>query len=532
MTARQGRHGGGPRNLKGPLDMNPNKPEKAETPYGEPGCLRPGQTPGDVRAHFDALFELAPFPVTVASLEEERFVAVNKAFCLISGYAEHEILGHHISDAAIWAAVYNRDRFDEHLKSQGQVEGFESRMRAKDGTLLRIKISAKRILWEGCHYLLIFASFPEIQRQAQQEMAQRERRCHAILESISETYYEVDLAGRLTFFNHAATELLGYEAEELAGMSYKAYTGPDEARKAFSTFNEVYRTGTPINFSEYAMLRKDGTEILVETSARLLRDGQGRPVGFYGILRDRTSKTKAEALLRQSEESYRSVLELAPDAITVGRVSDGRYLQANDAFCRLSGYSLEETIGRTALELNLYADIQDREEMLADLRTHGRVEGREIKFRVKSGQILDTLTSARTIQFHGQACLLVIVTNVTALTQAQKALRQSEAKYRNILEVMEEGYYEVDLAGHYVAFNPSSLRFHGYSDEELKGMHFSQFVAPENRDEVRHLFSEMYRTGVASKILDTTIVRKDGARIIVEMSAYPLKDSAGKTIGF
>jgi signal transduction histidine kinase/ActR/RegA family two-component response regulator len=63
-------------------------------------------------------------------------------------------------------------------------------------------------------------------------------------------------------------------------------------------------------------------------------------------------------------------------------------------------------------------------------------------------------------------------------------------------------------------------------------MHFSRFVAPENRDEVQHLFADMYRTGASSRILDTTLVRKDGGRIIVEMSAYPLKDAAGQTIGF
>jgi PAS domain S-box-containing protein len=512
--------------------MNSIEPEKTEEHRGNLSLDRLEQTLGEAQARFDVLFSLAPFPVTVTTLEEGRFVAVNKAFCLLAGYVEHEVLGKAFSDLAIYVDASDRERLMVHLTSQGGVEGFETRFRVKDGTLLRVIISARRIPWDGRDHLITFTSFTTLPGEIQQAVGLNERRYHTILESISETYYEVDLAGRLTFFNHAASGLLGYTSEELKGKSYRDYTSPDEAQKVFNTFNEVYRTGTPVKFVEYAMRRKDGTEMMVETSASLLRDSQGRPIGFYGIMRNRTRQKKAEEMLRQSEESYRGLLELAPDAITVGSISDGRYLQVNDAFCRLSGYSVEEAIGRTALELNLYADPRDREEMLAALHRHGQVEGREIKFRTKSGHSLDTLTSARTIWFRGQACLLVIATNITALTQAQKALRQSEAKYRNILEVMEEGYYEVDLAGHFVAFNPSSLRFHGYPADELKGMHFSRFVAPENRVELEHLFAEMYRTGAASKILDTTILRKDGVRVIIEMSAYPLKDAAGQTIGF
>ena len=507
-------------------------PDKIKAPSDEPGHPQLERALGDARACFNALFDLSEFPVTITTLEEGRFVAVNKAFCLIAGYARDEVLGQHFSDLSIYVEPSDRGRLVTQLKAQACIEGFETRFRVKDGTFFRVKISARMIPWDGRDHVLTFINFHEAQRDTQQALAQSEHRFRTILESITETYYEVDLSGRLTFFNHAAASLLGYTDQELMAMSYKDYTCPAEAQKVFDTFNEVYNTGASVKFVEYAMRRKDGSEILVEASASLLRDSQNRPIGFYGLLRDRTRQKKDEEMLRQSEESYRGLLELAPDAITVGRISDGRYLQVNDAFCRLSGYSVEETIGRSALELNLYADPGDREELLCALRAHGRVEGREIKFRIKSGQILDTLTSARTIQFRGQECLLVIVTNITALTQAQSALRQSEAKYRNILEVMEEGYYEVDLTGHYVAFNPSSLRFHGYAAEELKGMHFSQFVASENRDEVQHLFSEMYRSGASSKILDTTILRKDGARIMIEMSAYPLKDAAGQTIGF
>ncbi|MBI5897141.1 MAG: PAS domain S-box protein, partial [Desulfobacterales bacterium] len=358
-------------------------PDRIKALSDEPGHPQLERALGDARACFNALFDLSEFPVTITTLEEGRFVAVNKAFCLIAGYAQHEVLGQHFSDLSIYVEPSDRGRLVTQLKAQASIEGFETRFRVKDGTFIRVKISARMIPWDGCDHVLTFINFHESQRDTQQALAQSEHRFRTILESITETYYEVDLSGRLTFFNHAAASLLGYTDQELMAMSYKDYTCPAEAQKVFDTFNEVYNTGASVKFVEYAMRRKDGSEILVEASASLLRDSQNRPIGFYGLLRDRTRQKKDEEMLRQSEESYRGLLELAPDAITVGRLSDGRYLQVNDAFCRLSGYSVEETIGRTALELNLYADPGDREKMLCDLRAHGRVEGREIKFRIK-----------------------------------------------------------------------------------------------------------------------------------------------------
>jgi two-component system, cell cycle sensor histidine kinase and response regulator CckA len=356
--------------------------------------------------------------------------------------------------------------------------------------------------------------------------------CRAILDTISEGYYESDLRGNFTFFNNALLIISGYSREELTGMNYRAYTDPDEGRRIKKVYNQVYASGASGIIVDYAFIRKDGTRAQVETSANLLRDVAGQPIGFHGILRDCTDRKHHEAILRQSEESYRHLMELAPDSIVVTRIEDGRFIQVNQAFCKRTGYKLEEVIGHTAFELNIYNNPADRQRVLSTLQQHGRIEGMEVQFRSKTGELLDNLISVQPFKFRDEDCLLLIATNVGKLKETQSALRRSEERYRQILETMEEGYYEIDLRGNFTYFNEATCRIHGYPAEELMGMSHKRYLFPDRVGKNQSAFKEIYYTGIPIKISDYEIIRKDGSVRLAELSSYPLRDCDGRTIGF
>ena len=111
-------------------------------------------------------------------------------------------------------------------------------------------------------------------------------------------------------------------------------------------------------------------------------------------------------------------------------------------------------------------------------------------------------------------------------------LRQSEEKYRTIIENIQDGYFEVDLVGNFTFFNDSTCEIYGYSREELKGMNHRQIADKENAKKVFEAFNEIYRTGIAGSIFDYEIIRKDGSRRQIEISASLKKDSSGNPIGF
>ncbi|HKI48230.1 MAG TPA: PAS domain S-box protein, partial [Desulfobacteria bacterium] len=116
--------------------------------------------------------------------------------------------------------------------------------------------------------------------------------------------------------------------------------------------------------------------------------------------------------------------------------------------------------------------------------------------------------------------------------QTAKELRKSEEKYRNILESMEEGYYEVDLGGNLTFFNDAMCRFIGYSREELRGMNNREFMTEKTGKKVFKAFEAVYTTGKSDKSLEWECIKKDGTKGYVESSVSLIKDSAGKPIGF
>jgi len=116
--------------------------------------------------------------------------------------------------------------------------------------------------------------------------------------------------------------------------------------------------------------------------------------------------------------------------------------------------------------------------------------------------------------------------------QAEETLRQEQEKYRTILENIQEGYYEVDLAGNFTFFNDSLCRFLGYSKEELMGMNNRQYTDPESAKRLFQVFNQVYRTGKPPRGFDWKIIRKDGSQRTVQTFFSLQKDSSGHPVGF
>ncbi|NMD04899.1 MAG: PAS domain S-box protein, partial [Deltaproteobacteria bacterium] len=116
--------------------------------------------------------------------------------------------------------------------------------------------------------------------------------------------------------------------------------------------------------------------------------------------------------------------------------------------------------------------------------------------------------------------------------QSDEALRKSEEKYRTILENINEGYYEIDLAGNFTFFNESLCRILGYTRKEMSGINYRNYTDRETAERLFQGFNEIYRTGMPAKIVDYEITRKDKTKAFMETSVSLLKDSSGRAVGF
>jgi diguanylate cyclase (GGDEF)-like protein/PAS domain S-box-containing protein len=173
---------------------------------------------------------------------------------------------------------------------------------------------------------------------------QLEEKCRTIMEDMSESYYETDLAGNFTFFNDALCRQLGYSREELTGMNYRVYIPPEFIKKQSELFHKVYQTGKPNELFSAEQIRKDGKRIYTESSIFPMRNNEGEIVGFRGIGRDITERVQMEEALKLSGERYRTILEEIEEGYWEVDL-DGNFTFVNDAACHQFGYSRQEILG-------------------------------------------------------------------------------------------------------------------------------------------------------------------------------------------
>jgi len=312
----------------------------------------------------------------------------------------------------------------------------------------------------------------------QEGLAGTSDRLNRLLDTMTERYVETDLSGKILVCNKALADLFGRTKEEAVNLSYTDFMTPDQSGLIFIVYNRVFQTGTPEGINDFEIIRKDGSKTILSATVHPLRDEFGTVVGFATVSKDITKEREIEIAYRQSEESYRKLLELAPDSIVISRLEDAMYLQVNDTFCQRTGYSREEVIGKTALELGLYENPDDLKRLREILGINGRVDGLEICFRHRDGVEANTLVSATRIQYQGQTCMLTISKNITELKNAQKALKTSEQLFRTIVESAQDAIFIKDRWLKYTLVNPAMERlydikaadFIGKTDDELFGL--------------------------------------------------------------
>lgn len=134
------------------------------------------------------------------------------------------------------------------------------------------------------------------------------------------------------------------------------------------------------------------------------------------------SKGEAEAL-RLSEEKSSKAFRSSPDWIVISTLDSGRFIDVNDAFLRITGYRSEEVIGRTAIELGIWVDLDERDKMADIIRDQGKIRDHEATFRMKSGEIRTMLRSAEAIDFEGERCIISVTHDITERKQAEEKLR-------------------------------------------------------------------------------------------------------------
>jgi len=371
-------------------------------------------------------------------------------------------------------------------------------------------------------------------RQPEEALGAVEQQFRSVTQLAHDAIISADAQGVITFWNHGAQRMFGYTETEALAQPLTLLM-PARFRAAHRRgLARVTATGhAPLAGQTLALegLRKEGTTFPIELSLSTWTIGEAR---FYSaIIRDGTPRQQAEEALRQSEERFRALVEHTTDLIAVVD-AQGLIRYASPSYERVLGYAPARLEGTPALDM---AHPDDRARVLAAMRQRAGAPGSTggMAFRVRhadgSWRILDVTTTNR---LHDPAVHGIITTarDVTARTQAEEALRQSEERYREVERHAPIGLALVAPDGRWLRVNPALCALVGYTEDELGARTFQDITHPDDLDADLGYVRQMLAGEIATYQMEKRYVRRDGTRVWVLLSVSLVRDAAGAPLYF
>jgi PAS domain S-box-containing protein len=329
--------------------------------------------------------------------------------------------------------------------------------------------------------------------------------------------------GLILDVNMGFDEMTGWNGNNAIGRtSYEINFWNDSADRNFM-INEL-TSGRDILHREFEFRRSDGSVRSGIYSARSIKiDGEAC---LIFILQDVTERKKAQESLLKSEKKFSSIFHLNPNPMAITGIVTGEFIDINQAFTRWSGYFREEVIGVSVLDINIWANQDDREKTVGALREAGEVNGKEVILRRKNGAIRNVLLSCRFIEIEQERYLLTLIHDITERKEA-------EEKYRSIFENAQEGIFRSTPEGRFIMVNQSMARILGYDSPEdfiagITDIPRQLYVDPDDRVKI---IGMMEQQGL-SRSNEIRFYRKDGSIIWVSMTIMPTRGENGQILYF
>jgi len=348
-------------------------------------------------------------------------------------------------------------------------------------------------------------------------LAASESRYRTLVESMQDGVYYLDAEGRFTFVNDAIVRRSGRPRSWWLGRDQVSVVRPEDRERVRLAFKKVMR-GESVALYEAGHPLATGEVLFVELSAAPQVEN-GRVVGLIGISRDITARKRAEKRIQETEEQYRRLVELSPDGIAVHQ--DGRIVMVNPAGASILGYAEPAAmIGRPVLDFVNPDDHPRVVERIARVMEHGKPgELTEERFVRKDGSLVPVEVVNAPFYWRGRPAVQVVVRDITARKRAEAELRESEERFRRLVESSPEGI-AVYQDGTVVLANRACARMLGLEDPaELIGQRASTLVHPDDLPRVEAVDAQVrsaaHKPGAGP--LSVRFLRRDGSSVAAEV---------------
>ncbi len=219
--------------------------------------------------------------------------------------------------------------------------------------------------------------------------------------------------------------------------------------------------------------------------------------------------------IKESEEKYRAAFYTSPDSVNINRM-DGLYVDINEGFKRLTGYSESDVIGKLSSEIDIWAIPEDRQKLIKSLQDYGYIENLESTFRCKDGSFKIAIMSARIIIIDDEPHILSVTRDITDRRAIAMKLEENEKRYRGIIQGTSDGFWLINKGGKIIDVNESYCKMSGYTKDELLTMSINNIDVDDDEIEVSNKIKSIYNQGKTR--FTKTHRRKDGSLFKVEIT--------------
>jgi PAS domain S-box-containing protein len=506
--------------------------------------------------NFRNLVENAPDAIYIQT--NNRFVYLNAAAVHLFGASSpEELLGTNAYDRihpSFHELIHQRVRsLTVELKSVELIDEIYVRM---DGTPVDVEVAAVPFRYEGKNGALIMfrditrrkqaeselraayeqltATEGELRRQYrelaenEQELRQSEARYRNVVEVQTELISRFRPDGTHVFVNEAYCRYFGKSREEIIGRTFIPDIPVEDGVKVklhFATLTPSH----PVDSIEHRIIMADGEVRWQRWTDRAIFDEKGNVTEFQSVGQDTTDRKRAEEALRESEERYRVLIENA--SVAIGVVQNKKFILVNKKATEVSGYSQEEM-----LELPFSTFVHPDDLEYVNSRHIKTMNGQKIRepycFRIitKSGFIRWLDVKSVRIFWNEKPTTLNFYIDITEQKKAEEALRQSEEKYRSILDKIQDVLYRTDMQGILTMMSPAGARSLGYNTpDEVRGLDIARdiYADPEKRKEFLAALAEK---GAVDNY-PVTLKLRDGSHRYATASSHFYYDAEGTPLG-
>ena len=342
----------------------------------------------------------------------------------------------------------------------------------------------------------------------------------------------IDKKGRLIYVNNGICSLSGYSKNELLGRPFVDFLHPDDKKKMIKLFLfALFKSKEKIHF-EFRFIHKNGTIITCCTSPTIFRS-EGKIKGFHAIIQDITRYKKTEEQLKNSEELYKNLIELAPDSIVTMNLK-GYITSFNSAATRILGYSKDDLVGKHFSKIG-FLHVKDIPKYLKLFVSILRGKGTgiyELTVNDKDGTSRIVETHIGLIKENNKISGIVAITrDITERKQVEDALQQNLTLYRGLIETTDTGFVILDQEGKVLDANQEYVRLSGHENfSQIRGRNVVEWTAEYEKEKNAEAVEKCFREGQVRN-LEIDYVNAQGKTTPIEINATVVKvDRAPKIL--